>query len=95
MPRQAAAVALLLQYCLNGPAERGGLGELGGLGLRRVQYQANSRNEKSVGFARRMGFRLEGIVRWQRVLDGSKPGNGGTLREGDPRPGRGGGIRRC
>ena len=81
-----AAVALLLQYCLNVPAEGG----LGGLGLRRVQYQANSRNEKSVGFARRMGFRLEGIVRWQRVLDGSKPGNGGKLREGDPRPGRGG-----
>ncbi|TBU46062.1 acyl-CoA N-acyltransferase [Dichomitus squalens] len=75
-----AAVALLLQYSLNLPTD-------GGLGLRRVQYQANSNNVKSVGFAKKMGFHLEGIIRWQRVLDGSKPGNEKAAREGDPKPG--------
>ncbi|PIL34467.1 hypothetical protein GSI_03243 [Ganoderma sinense ZZ0214-1] len=75
-----AAVALLLQYALNLPAD-------GGLGLRRVQYQANVGNDRSVAFATKMGFRLEGITRWQRVLDGHKPGNGAKRREGDPRAG--------
>ncbi|KAI1784821.1 acyl-CoA N-acyltransferase [Ganoderma leucocontextum] len=75
-----AAVALLLQYSLNLPAE-------GGLGLRRVQYQANTDNDRSVAFAKKIGFRLEGVARWQRVLDGHKPGNGVKGREGDPRAG--------
>ncbi len=73
-----AAVALLLQYSLNLPSD-------GGLGLRRVQYQANTNNDRSVAFATKMGFRLEGVARWQRVLDGHKPGNGLVGREGDPR----------
>jgi hypothetical protein len=34
-----------------------------------------------------MGFRFEGICRWQRTLPGGKEtgGNGKTLREGDPK----------
>ena len=75
-----AAVALLLQYALNLPAD-------GGLGLRRVQYQANVSNDRSVAFATKMGFRLEGVARWQRVLDGGKPGNGSKSQKGDPRAG--------
>ena len=75
-----AAVALLLQYALNRPTD-------GGLGLRRVQYQANTSNDQSVAFAAKMEFRLEGVARWQRVLHGHKPGNGLKNREGDPRAG--------
>ncbi|KAF9005191.1 acyl-CoA N-acyltransferase [Cyathus striatus] len=71
------AVGLLLHYTLDLPA-------LGGLGLRRVVWQANSANVKSIRLAERMGFKLEGILRWDR--DGYI-----SPREGDPRaecPGR-------
>jgi len=62
------AVGLLLQYCLDSPPS--------GLGLRRVQWQANSQNTNSVRAAQRLGFTLEGIIRWQRVLADDCEGNG-------------------
>jgi len=62
------ATALLLQYCLDAPPN--------GLGLRRVQWQANSPNVRSIKAAQRLGFNLEGIIRWQRVLPDGCQGNG-------------------
>jgi len=62
------AVGLLLQYTLSAPPS--------GLGLRRVQWQANSLNTRSITAAQRMGFTLEGIIRWQRVLPEGITGNG-------------------
>lgn len=40
----------------------------GGLGLRRVQYQSHPLNIASVRAAERLGFKLEGITRWQRAV---------------------------
>lgn len=40
----------------------------GGVGLRRVQWQANSVNEVSRKVAERIFFSLEGVMRWERVL---------------------------
>lgn len=34
-----------------------------------------------------MGFRWEGVQRWEYVLAGHKPGNGREVREGNPRAG--------
>ena len=39
----------------------------GDLGLRRVQWQANSLNKPSIAAAERLGFTLEGIMRWERT----------------------------
>ena len=58
---------LLLQHTLDAPPK--------GLGLRRVQWQANSLNTRSIKTAQRLGFTLEGIIRWQRVLDPECTGN--------------------
>ncbi|KAK7015204.1 hypothetical protein VNI00_019154 [Paramarasmius palmivorus] len=76
------AVGVLMRYALDLP-------ERGGLGLRRVQWQANKLNEASVGLALKMGFVKEGVLRWHRVLDkGKEKGhNGGRHRKGDPREG--------
>jgi hypothetical protein len=74
-------VGLLLQFCLELP-------ENGGLGLRRVQWQANARNTVSVKTALRMGFLQEGVKRWERIVLASegKPNTTERLpREGDPR----------
>jgi RimJ/RimL family protein N-acetyltransferase len=57
------AVGLLLQYVLDLPKD-------GGLGLRRVQWQANSLNAASMGLGEKMGFRTEGLLRWDRVVVG-------------------------
>ncbi|OJA16334.1 hypothetical protein AZE42_06577 [Rhizopogon vesiculosus] len=75
------AIGLLLQYALDLPPH--------GLGLRRVQWQTNRLNIKSISAAQKMGFKLEAILRWDRVLPASKAiaSNGGRVREGDPRPG--------
>ena len=75
------AIGLLLLYALDLPPH--------GLGLRRVQWQANKLNTKSVGAAQKLGFKLEAILRWDRVLPATKASvyNGGREREGDPRPG--------
>ncbi|KAJ3709638.1 hypothetical protein DFJ43DRAFT_1135253 [Lentinula guzmanii] len=79
-------IGLLMRYALNLPAE-------GGLGLRRVQWSANVKNEGSIGLARKMGMRIEGVKRWARVLKVEKAegSNGIATRKGDPReecPGR-------
>lgn len=65
------ANALLLYHCLNSVEE-------GGLGLRRVQWQANASNEPSVNAAKRLGFQLEGVIRWQQVLRVRKMGHEGA-----------------
>ncbi|KAH8667038.1 putative GNAT family acetyltransferase [Xylariales sp. PMI_506] len=44
------------------------------LNLRRVQWQANLDNEASINAAKRLGFTLEGVIRWQRVLPVTKTG---------------------
>ncbi|KAH8759735.1 hypothetical protein BGZ57DRAFT_614301 [Hyaloscypha finlandica] len=54
------AVGLLLVWTLDRPSA-------GGLGLRRVAWQAHAENQASREVALRMGFELEGILRWQRV----------------------------
>ncbi|CEL53631.1 hypothetical protein RSOLAG1IB_06486 [Rhizoctonia solani AG-1 IB] len=55
------AVGLLMKYALDRPSE-------GGLGLRRLQWQAHASNLPSPKAAERLGFKLEGIIRWQRPL---------------------------
>ncbi|OCB90546.1 hypothetical protein A7U60_g2224 [Sanghuangporus baumii] len=63
----ANAVGLLLHYCLELPSSING--KYGpGLGLRRVQWQTHEENAASVRAAERMGFRREGLIRWQRIL---------------------------
>ena len=76
------AVGLLMHYALDPPSA-------GGLGLRRVFWQANALNDKSVRAAQRMGFQWEGILRWDRVLPlgKEKAGNKKGERSEDPRPG--------
>ncbi|KAG5352363.1 hypothetical protein J132_07438 [Termitomyces sp. J132] len=61
------AVGALLKYLLDTPAQ-------GGLGLRRVQWTANPENQASVRAAQRMGFKLEGIMRWSWCLPQGKEG---------------------
>lgn len=80
------AIGLLLKYALSLPKDRdsGGVSEhnsISGLGLRRVQYQANALNTRSVRVAERMGFLREGLIRWQRVLPPEKEGK--TGRDGE------------
>jgi len=73
------AVGLLLHYALDLPTA-------GGLGLRRVQWQANSSNASSIRSAERLGFKTEALLKWDRVLPGvGKVGNGKEKRKGDPR----------
>lgn len=73
------AVGLMLQYAF--AAE-----DVGGMGLRRVQWKANSANAASIRVAERMGFRKEGLMRWHMVFrDGvakGKVGNGRPLPKG-------------
>ncbi|GJE99953.1 GNAT family N-acetyltransferase [Phanerochaete sordida] len=68
------AVGLLLAWCLDD------------LKLRRVQWQANARNEKSIAAAQKLGFTFEGVVRWQRILPPEKHETGAKPREDDPKP---------
>ncbi|KAJ7136824.1 acyl-CoA N-acyltransferase [Mycena epipterygia] len=72
------AIGILLHWALDADA----------LGLRRVGWHANAHNEKSIRAAERMGFRREGVVRWDCVLPVRKqgaPGNGVHVRAGDAR----------
>ncbi|RDB19511.1 hypothetical protein Hypma_013478 [Hypsizygus marmoreus] len=74
------AIGLLLHYALDLPSE-------GGLGLRRVVWQASPMNGPSIGAAERMGFKKEGLLRWHYVLKEDKQtGNGRERRKGDPKP---------
>jgi len=73
------AIGLLLHYTLDLP-------HAGGLGLRRVEWRASPVNNPSVKAAERMGFRKDGILRWNTVLSEVKrTGNGRERRRGDPR----------
>jgi RimJ/RimL family protein N-acetyltransferase len=54
------AIGLILLWTLDPPSA-------GGLGLRRVEWRTHAENQASRKFALRMGFELEGILRWQRV----------------------------
>ncbi|KAF8639346.1 hypothetical protein AX17_001565 [Amanita inopinata Kibby_2008] len=77
------AIGLLMHYALDVPSERG-------LGLRRVVWQANALNKRSIGTAQRMGFKMEGILRWDRVLPlGKESASNGRVGRGkeDPRMG--------
>jgi len=73
------AVGLMLQYAFAAEAD-------GGMGLRRVQWKANSVNAASIRVAQRLGFRHEGLLRWHMVFrDGvqkGKVGNGRPLPKG-------------
>lgn len=74
------ATGLLLHWLLDLP-------EAGGLGLRRVQWEANEQNVPSIRAAQRLGFRMEGVLRWQFVLPEGKEGL--DSRKGDTAgPGR-------
>lgn len=71
-------VGLLLHWCFDT------------LKLRRVQWFANAKNERSIRIAKRMGFALEGILRWDRILPQHK-GDIGVVVERDGKlepPGR-------
>ncbi|CAK7234596.1 hypothetical protein SBRCBS47491_009003 [Sporothrix bragantina] len=57
----ANAIGLALIFAMDPPSQ-------GGLGLRRVMWQANAKNEASRRIALRMGFEFEGIQRWQRTF---------------------------
>lgn len=61
------AIGLMLQYTLDPPSA-------GGLGLRRVEWKCHSENESSRRAALRMGFELEGTLRWERVFPGGAVG---------------------
>lgn len=72
------AVGLLLHYALDSP-------EQGGLGLRRMQWLADPPNKASLAAAQRMGFQLEGILRWNRVVpDAEARGKIHNGRDGPP-----------
>ncbi len=74
------AVGILMNYALNLPPD-------GGLGLRRVVWTASASNAPSVSAAKRMGFQMEGVMRWARVWPEAKiRGSGGVrVRKEDPR----------
>ncbi|KAG7439246.1 uncharacterized protein BT62DRAFT_939157 [Guyanagaster necrorhizus] len=69
-----------MNYALNLPGE-------GGLGLRRVVWCASAANEPSLGAANRMGFKMEGVMRWARVWPEAKvrASGGVRVRKGDPK----------
>jgi RimJ/RimL family protein N-acetyltransferase len=88
------AVGLLLQYTLNTPIPPTGMnrethsGGTSGLGLRRVTWISHPLNEPSIRLARRLGFKLEATLRWDRALPPGKEdaSNGHGIRCGDPKP---------
>lgn len=80
------AIGILMRYCLELPSA-----SPPGLGLRRVQWCAHTKNLASAKLAERMGFRREGVLRWVYVMpdelarDGEKVTGEGRLSE---KPGR-------
>jgi RimJ/RimL family protein N-acetyltransferase len=74
------AVGLLVQYALDSPEE-------GGLGLRRVEWKADSSNPASVRAATRLGFQQDGVIRWARIardaVNRGKEGNGREMPHGN------------
>lgn len=75
------ATGILLRYCLDLPSA-----SPPGLGLRRVQWCAHTKNLGSVKLAERMGFRNEGVTRWMWVLPPKLMRDGEKAREGDQWP---------
>lgn len=71
------AVGLLLKYILELPPS--------GLGFRRVRWTASPINTASNNLAKRMGFKLEGMMRWGYVLPAVEgyPKLGKEARAGD------------
>lgn len=67
------------------------------LGLRRAQWFAHARNEPSIRAGERLGFKREGLLRWERVLQTGKEGE--TLPEwaveSEKQAGRGDGRHSC
>ncbi|KAF7327791.1 N-acetyltransferase domain-containing protein [Mycena kentingensis (nom. inval.)] len=61
------AIGILLRYALNTAKD-------GGLGFRRVQWTTNEENVASVRAAERLGFKKEGVLRWNTVLGPEKKG---------------------
>ena len=57
------ALGLLLRYCLQTPIARPP-----GLGFRRVRWSSHPRNKASIGLAKRVGFKEEGVLRWTFAL---------------------------
>ncbi|EJD05019.1 acyl-CoA N-acyltransferase [Fomitiporia mediterranea MF3/22] len=85
------AVGLLLHYCLELPAHLAkGEQKYGpGLGLRRVQWQADSQNSPSIRCAKRIGFKWEGIIRWTLILLEGKGGSPPSAERAGLHPGDG------
>ena len=83
------AVGILLHYTLDLPSSPSPVisfkGPTNALGLRRIVWQAHHLNKGSIRLAERMGFKLEGVLRWDRVLPSPTVGNGRDVRDGDPR----------
>jgi RimJ/RimL family protein N-acetyltransferase len=62
------AIGLLMTYALNLPSDT----IFPGAGLRRVQWKCDAENTRSLAIAKRLGFQLEAVKRWYRVVpDGS------------------------
>lgn len=53
------------------------------LNMRRVVWQANYLNKASIGAAERLGFKIEGIRRWHKVIPENK--EAGLRQDGMPR----------
>jgi RimJ/RimL family protein N-acetyltransferase len=73
------AIGLLLHYALNLPSDQASPG----LGLRRVQWRCTPANAPSLRAAQRLGFQLEGVMRWTWVAGNESEGSEPT-RAGDP-----------
>ena len=54
-------IGLAMQYALDLPKE-------GGLGVRRLQWQAHASNAGSIKAGKRMGLKVEGIIRCVQLL---------------------------
>lgn len=74
------AIGILMRYCLELPGS-------GGLGFRRVQWTTSPENPASIKVAEKMGFKIEGTLRWAWVMQEGKEGK--KSREGDPSTGLG------
>ncbi|KIP03236.1 hypothetical protein PHLGIDRAFT_246979 [Phlebiopsis gigantea 11061_1 CR5-6] len=75
------AVGILQRFCLDLPTATPP-----GLGLRRVEWNAHTKNLASARLAERMGFVREGVKRWAWVLPEQLARDGEEPREGDEWP---------
>ncbi|KAF9449218.1 acyl-CoA N-acyltransferase [Macrolepiota fuliginosa MF-IS2] len=84
------AVGLLLNWALNPPGPVPVDFALMGLGLRRVYWNANTLNTRSIALAERLGLKLEAVLRWDRVLPADRVAfaRKDALRKDDPREGQ-------